>query len=177
MLQSHEVPKQDRWRLSAFRVVKYNPKFRNDQGHYMKNEWSDFSDIGSEFDGQILTFEEYLMVENLYVQAVEYLFKANNCTKVQITSRHFFTEDLPRVRDPELIEFYDKLLHKRTVSVYEAMLTTKLVLRGALSCQLQCKNNRHIAVRFSYEYYMYFNTPKPDIIRREIEDRFGLFTR
>jgi uncharacterized protein YydD (DUF2326 family) len=32
------------------RTTKYNPEFRNDQGYYIKDEWTAVSDIGNIFD-------------------------------------------------------------------------------------------------------------------------------
>ena len=38
--------------MYKYRITKYNPKYRNNKGHYLiKNEWSAISDINEEYDG------------------------------------------------------------------------------------------------------------------------------
>ncbi len=69
-------------------ITKYNPNYRNKQGHYRKNEWSSISDIGKRFDGELLTFDEYLKIENLYVKSIFLIFDYFNTDGIIIT--HLF---------------------------------------------------------------------------------------
>jgi hypothetical protein len=55
-------------------IVKYKPQYYKD-GIYTKNEWISVSDIGSSFDGEVLTKEEYLRVEAAYVDTVKELLE------------------------------------------------------------------------------------------------------
>lgn len=56
-------------------IVKYQPQYYKD-GVYTKNEWISVSDIGESFDGEVLTKEEYLMVESAH----EKILACNLCT-------------------------------------------------------------------------------------------------
>lgn len=58
--------------MKCWRITKYNPKFRNELGHYQKKEWTSVSDIGKIFEGKQLTVEEYLNTENLYINSIDY---------------------------------------------------------------------------------------------------------
>ena len=55
-------------------IVKYQPKYYKD-GVYTKDEWISVSDIGKNFDGEVLTKEEYLRVESAYVDTVKELLE------------------------------------------------------------------------------------------------------
>ncbi len=50
-------------------ITKYNPIYRNELGHYLKDEWTSISDIGTIYNGIEFTFDEYVKVENLYVKS------------------------------------------------------------------------------------------------------------
>ena len=57
MLELKDVKKSDRWILTSFEVMKYNPIFRNVKGEYLKDEWTGYY-IGDKFDGKVLTYSE-----------------------------------------------------------------------------------------------------------------------
>src|SRR5262249_56008880 len=42
-----------------FRVTKYDPRFRDSRGAYMREDWIAMSDIGKSFEGVTLTASEY----------------------------------------------------------------------------------------------------------------------
>ncbi len=53
-------------KMKSYRISKYNPAFRVN-GIYIKDEWTDYSDIGISFDNVILTIEQYEIVETNYL--------------------------------------------------------------------------------------------------------------
>jgi hypothetical protein len=55
------------------RTTKYNPEFRNDQGYYLKEEWTAVSDIGKVFDGKVLTETDYIEDEKRYARTAKLL--------------------------------------------------------------------------------------------------------
>jgi hypothetical protein len=72
--------------MSAFeyRVTKYNPIYRNEQGHFLRNEWTFFAEIGESFDNVTLTLEEYERVEAVYAQtAMAFLRESGKLFKVE----------------------------------------------------------------------------------------------
>ncbi len=54
-------------KMFDWRVTKYDPKNRDHNGWYVKDEWTDYSDIGKSFEGKRLTFWEYFNVESKYI--------------------------------------------------------------------------------------------------------------
>ena len=64
-----------------YRVTKYNPNYRHVKGHFLKEEWTSFDDIGRVFDGEMLTLEKYKNVESAYLQtAMAFLHESGEAT-------------------------------------------------------------------------------------------------
>lgn len=180
MLSINEVPLKDRWRLTTFEVMKYDPKYRNNEGHYLKKEWKMFSEIGKLFEGGIFTYEDYKVVEDKYISAIKYLFEYYNCSRIQFSEKYFYLDDneLHIILDEELIIFYHLLKKRRILNLEETGMAARLILRSALYGSFNCKGDKNIAVRFGYDFYMYFNTPEHEkqVIKKYIEKEIGLFT-
>ncbi len=178
MLEEKDVKKGERWILKAFEVMKYDPKFRDSEGNYTKEEWTTFDDIGKQIDNTKLSFNDYKLVEDRYIQAVEILFNYYDCNKIQFVKERFFldADDIGEVMDKELELFYFKLQKRRTLSLEETLNAVKLILRGAVTGMFYAKRQKQIAVRFGYDFYMYFNAPDAEDIRKKIEKETGLYT-
>src|SRR5476651_1262643 len=71
--------------MFGWRITKYNPQYRDDSGAYLKNEWTCYSEIGKTFEGKIFTFEEYLKIENAYIQAVLLFMECLNLDSLRIS--------------------------------------------------------------------------------------------
>ena len=52
---------------NEYRITKYNPKFRNNIGHYLRDEWIDYSEIGKFFMDEEFTYEEYIKKEKFWM--------------------------------------------------------------------------------------------------------------
>ncbi|MBK7468927.1 MAG: hypothetical protein IPJ43_20270 [Saprospiraceae bacterium] len=59
MLELNNIKVSERWLFSSFEVMKYNPIYRDSSGKYIKDEWTDYSDIGKILNGVVLTFLDY----------------------------------------------------------------------------------------------------------------------
>ena len=44
-------------------ISKYDIKYRNELGVYLRDDWTSFFDIGKVWEGELLTREEYERVE------------------------------------------------------------------------------------------------------------------
>lgn len=178
MLTEKDVNKSERWILSAHSVTKYNPIYRDEQGVYLRDEWTDYSDIEKKFEGNKLTLEEYENIETKYVESVKYLFRYYRINKIQLISKKYFLdENLERFKNKELGDFYMKMVAKRTVGINDIDKVVRLILRGGLYCELWGKNNRSVVVRFGYDYYMHFNCPDINDVKGYIENELGLFVQ
>lgn len=63
---------------SQCRLSKYNPKYRHIEWYYMKDEWTDISDIWSVFYDVEFTLADYLEIEQLYIIALLKILNANS---------------------------------------------------------------------------------------------------
>ena len=51
-------------------ISKYDIKYRNELGVYLRDDWTSFFDIGKVWEGELLTREEYERVEKNYLDAL-----------------------------------------------------------------------------------------------------------
>ena len=58
----------------------------------------------------------------------------------------------------ELSSTYDKISEGSFVSIEDLKVVVKLILRGFIWAELFDKNFNEIALRFGYDFYMYFNS-------------------
>ena len=56
--------------MHCYRITKYNPKYRNSSGAYLKDGWTSISDIGTIYNGKKSTLKEYFKIEEAYVKAI-----------------------------------------------------------------------------------------------------------
>jgi len=167
------------WEYTAKSVTKYNPVFRNDEGHYKKEEWIGFFQLGKKTGGDILTYDEYVKIENRYVLAAKLFLSFNNCSDIIIMNLEkqeiddfsfYFRND-----EKGLIETLNAVKEGGIVSGENIDNIIRLILREVIWAELFCKTDESVAVRFGYDFYMYFNSPKKwEILIPEIE-KIGLF--
>ena len=70
--------------MPAVWFAKYSPPNYNEYGEYTVEEWTSVEDIGKTYQGSTLTKEQYLDVENKYIEVlliiIEQYFDGNPCT-------------------------------------------------------------------------------------------------
>ncbi len=47
--------------MISYRVTKYNPAYRNEQGWYLKDDWTCYSEVGVRSNGEIFTLDEKVL--------------------------------------------------------------------------------------------------------------------
>ena len=144
--------------LNEYRITKYNPIFRNEDGYYLKDEWTDVSDVGKTFEGKMLTEKKYLETEKAYITSVFKMLEISNLNHVRIVGMwpDNLNERIIEVKNrwyfesafESIVIFEDKL-----IQLNELELVLKLIFRGILSCRLEVCNQFY--VHFGYDYYMY----------------------
>ena len=150
---------QDNWRYTATSITKYNPVFRDENGYYKKREWIGFSQIGQFYDGEEFTFRSYLETEHKYIQAVIYFFQFHNCKKIILRNVEKYDVSEYKYNDKqELILLFDQITEGYAISIEDLSTVVKLILRELFWADLFCSNSEENAVRFGYDFYMYFNS-------------------
>ena len=149
----------DNWRYTANSVTKYNPTYRDNNGRYTSNEWIGFFQVGQVVDGKIITLEEYLQIEGKYIEAAYNFFKFHKCDSILL--KNVEKKDIASYSladKSQLFLFYESISDGQIIPLKDLDLLVQLILRELLWGELFCINNPEIAVRFGYDFYMYFNS-------------------
>lgn len=146
--------------IYGYRVTKYDPQFRDATGAYTRDEWISASDVGSAFDGVLLTREEYLRVESAYVDAaLSFLREAGvdslTVNGLENSARH----ELPFGEGGVL-----------------SIDASADVMRRVLHDEFWCRLVAPLAyVHFGWDYYMYVGVPKRVPKSEAVARELGLF--
>lgn len=134
---------------SYLRISKYNPIYRDTDGGYTREEWTDFSDIGKSFSGEKFTKQEYEEVEQSYVLMIY------NCFK-QLDGNDIFVSDIeiysPPIED-DLLGIYNLLkIGQYHFTITDLPILIKLVLRNHIFGKMV---SQKIECHFGYDFYTY----------------------
>lgn len=148
--------------MKHYRITKYDPKNRNEKGHYLYDHWTEFGDIGKTLAGEHVTIDKYLNVESDYIHAVREILKENNLEYLRVVG--FDKKQFKR----SIKAFKGKWSHK---PVYENMLLSEdkkvSIDEIELICQMNFRYYCHIEleikdkfyVHFGFDMYMYVGAP------------------
>jgi hypothetical protein len=144
--------------MKCWRITKYNPKFRNELGHYQKKEWTSVSDIGKIFEGKQLTVEEYLNTENLYINSIDYFITALKLSGLKVEELEKNKAEIA-LKQPDNLYLYkmtmlfNSVKNNQFLNIQEVRYISRLILREQLWCKLTYGST--FFVHFGYDYYMY----------------------
>jgi len=143
--------------MNYWRVTKYDPKNRDDNGFYKKDEWIGIGDIGKKFGDVELTFESYLSRENAYVAAVIRVMRENNVESLKVkplqkSSQRIYYLCNVGFSEPETNKFYKSLKTNTMVSMHDVARIVRFAIRGIIWCKLVSDK---MFVHFGYDYYMF----------------------
>jgi len=146
------------WRYKATSITKYNPIYRDEIGRYKREEWIGFFQINKVINGVKFTFETYLVTEEKYIQAAHCFFEFHKCVKIILKNvdRYDFSDYKYDDRE-ELLSVYNEVGSGYVVTKDKLSLVIKLILRELLWAELFCGTSS-VAVRFGWDYYMYFSS-------------------
>ncbi|HEV2069628.1 MAG TPA: hypothetical protein VGR26_07540 [Acidimicrobiales bacterium] len=139
----------------TFRVSRYDPA-----RHKSSQQWTAMSDVGREFDGEVLTMEKYEEVERSYLESIRWFMHDSGADQFLIGDVDWspLAEDTDRwIRDG------------LEVDPETAIAVCRLELREHLSFRLDSRNDFY--VHFGFDFYMYLGSWKPcrDAIARTVD--------
>ena len=73
-----------RFLRATHEIVKYEPRYYDENGAYQKDEWTCFSDVGKEYEGKVVTMEDYLDVENRFINITRAILEASGCKYITL---------------------------------------------------------------------------------------------
>lgn len=153
--------------MISYRITKYDPKKRNEEGHFLDNsEWTSISDIGKPAYKKP-TFEQYERVENLYVDSIMLILREKNISNLTIDSLELYDtkKDFEKYKrtgrlnnlvvdfDSEIKPLKDGMI----LNTDQISKIVRLILRETVWMLLI---NSQIEIKFGYDYYMYVNCEK-----------------
>lgn len=148
--------------MKNYRISKYNPKNRNEYGHYTHKEWICPSEVNSTIDGKLFSPSEYFSVEKRYIDTAIDLIKSQNLDSLRIVGLEMqFTDSFYTDEDTQWLLEKDfktmELYEDKLVSLDEIPTIIKMNLRNMLYCTLEIDSK--FLLRFGYDYYMYMLVP------------------
>lgn len=152
--------------MHKYRISKYDPLFRDETGCYQKNEWTAISDIGKSFDGILLTDEEYIGVEDKYVDAVKLIIKFHSLTSLSVANLcHSFSKEeflnlikpYSQLYSESLLDFYTNF-NGSQAGLDEVESLFRLQLREDIGVDIF--SPRKLKIFIGYDYLMGVNSSK-----------------
>lgn len=151
-------------KLRTIRITKYNPKFRDKDGKYTKDEWTSISDIGTYFDRLELKYEDYLIVEDAYVDTVLLIMEFLKCDKVRITHLYKYEtkDDFYKYDSNSLYTTYDSIFINMIIADRKVISDLiRLRLREHIAeLDIKLEDSINDEITFGFDYYMYLTTDK-----------------
>ena len=132
------------WARKTDEVVKYLPDGYNEQVIYCIDEWSSICDIGRSFSGVILTEEDYLEVENNYINCVIDIITQSGCKYLTIG----YVEDYNHIG-----YHYKSRIFKNQIAII-----LRDMLREKVFCVLVNLEHK-VMIDVGYDYYMHIICP------------------
>ncbi len=162
-------------------IVKYRPENYKDR-IYTVEEWTSPSDIGNCVSGYILTLEEYLRVENNYLNTLKDILINSRCSYLYISYAEIHARWIKeRLKHSKFKESLDEILpfilsveEETRVSVEKAVELFRYCLRGYIYIEFT-NNSRGIAAYCGDDFYMSVKTPLSNKILENIVSKHGLY--
>lgn len=149
--------------MHQYRVTKFDPKYRNTSGAYMRDDWTDVSDIGKDFNSNTLTHQYYLAVENAYVESVLAFLTESQVQSLTLRS----IENRSCYSSSDL-----KLVNGHACSLLEIADITRAILRSLFWCRLETDQ---AFLHFGWDYYMYIGVSNECPNSIDFATQAGLF--
>ena len=163
--------------MKKYKISKY------DYSSNYTEDWISIWDIGREYNGKILTYSDYILTENKYIELIslfireccteylkiKYLEKSNGRIRTNVGKWHYKTG---LNIDKEELAILLSLKEEDVLPLEKLLVVAKYILREYLWCRFVGKN---YAIEFGYDYYIYFICKElSPLIVEKIND-LGLF--
>ncbi len=148
--------------MYKYRISKYNPKFRNDKGIYLKDDWTSYCDIGKKYE-KIFTKENYLDVESKYCDVISEILGENRIEEMMLEDLEcgFSVDEIKKMFEEYGLIFYeeekkiiDSLTNNKKIKIVDIKLYIRLILRECFWCIFKDEITS-ARVEFGYDLYIY----------------------
>jgi hypothetical protein len=158
--------------MKHFKLSKYS----NSDYENTDDTWTSVSDIGHEFRNEILTRNDYLLVEDKYVEVLHLFLNRPQCNDFKVLryedNRGLETNNNSyfNISDPML-----KIRGGEILSVDIMLVLFRLCLREVMWLRLQSKSGCYIT--FGYDFYVNIGVSDEVEIDKKLFESSGLFLR
>jgi len=160
-------------KIHYWRITKYNPKNRDENGIYQKYEWTSVSEVGKIFDNGELLFDVYLFCENAYIDAIIKIMRENGVESLKVDALEIHNYDnYADFTEPTTKKYFRTLRNNMLIPKQEVAQVSRFILRELIWCKLV---SDRMFVHFGYDYYMYIGSEQQsEELLKAIESN-GLF--
>ncbi|MGX7775705.1 hypothetical protein ACVV62_00775 [Streptococcus pluranimalium] len=131
-------------KMSTLRFSKYDIKYRNELGHYLRDDWTSIGDIGKVREGVLVTLEEYERIENAYINVLREVALTLSITTFEIS----YLDSL----DFDTSTYDFKIEVGASLTLDQALILSRHTLRDEMWCKLV---NPRLQFHFGYDDYAY----------------------
>jgi hypothetical protein len=164
--------------MNWYRISKYDPAFRDEDGRYLRDEWTSVTDIGQSFDGVMLDVSTYLATETAYVHAVGEFMADAGVTSLRVGSLEppsdldlLWKYGLPDAE--ELAPLAHELRDGMELAGSRVDQALRLNLRELLWCEMTRPGR--LSVDVGHDYYLHLATAAPSERAIAKTHELGLF--
>lgn len=155
------------WHVSKYRNLRDNP------------DWTSVSDIGSTYNGEVLTREAYLATEDRYIESLIYFMEdagVSSLFLIELEKKYPVSEKTQDLAFAEIQSEIPKLHNgEKFSSIDEIKQICRLILRELIWGKLE--DPGQFFVHFGYDYNMYIGSQSPSTSAIKRTRQLGLFVK
>lgn len=164
--------------MRDYRITKYNPKNRNESGHYLIDEWTEPEQIGKVFNGVKAKKSDFFVAEEKYVLSIIEVLKSLSISHLRVVDLdNNYTEWLLSQREKAWLSedvFSEiEMFEDKSVGLSEIETIIRMNLRHFLYCRLEINNK--FGLRFGFDFYMYVSCHELSAKVQDKIHQIGLF--
>lgn len=143
--------------MTEYRISKYNPQ-RRENGIYQVHEWTSICDIGKMLDGGVLTYSQYKITEQSYIDCCIEILQKSGVTSLTVRIPEYYDDE---IQLPSVLDTEDDI---------------RMVIMSCLQekCWTKLETNNFF-IHFGYDYYVYVGTQLPHTLVEETVKKYNLF--
>lgn len=144
-----------------YRISKYNPELRNEQGHYtIEDEWTSIADVRS---GK-MSYETYEQTETAYITAITAIIEYNGIKDLRVSDPEIYISagdeekltslelrDLPIDLQRDILKVTDGM----SIPLQAMPTWIRVILREIIWMRLI---HHEFEINFGYDYYVYISS-------------------
>ena len=127
-------------------ISKYDIKYRNELGVYLRDDWTSFFDIGKVWEGELLTREEYERVEKNYLDALRDIAQFVVSNAFEINSIEMWDYDTSHLGFP--------FVNGSIINLEQCLTLAKDIIREKVWCKIESEK---LNIYCEYDYYIYIS--------------------